>query len=288
MSPSTRALPPRRSAGSGCAGRTGRRRRALLSAALRRAPQAPSTLQRQTARRESRGQCPAPTGGSDWAPTETCGPPRRRSARPRSGSWCRVRRWSWRRATPSASRSPRATRWTSARTARACGRVCGSTAACATAPASSSTAWRRTARTFLREPLRSRSARWRSNDGRTMTFLPLADPNFAEATWILIVKSIVIFAVVMGIVLLLTVAERKILGRFQARYGPNRVGPVGLLQPLADAVKLISKEHFQPRNAVGLLWVAGPVLVVFSGLTALAIIPFGDVQNGFGLYGIDV
>jgi NADH-quinone oxidoreductase subunit H len=121
-----------------------------------------------------------------------------------------------------------------------------------------------------------------------MTFLPLADPNFAEATWILIVKSIVIFAVVMAIVPFLTVAERKILGRFQARYGPNRVGPAGLLQPLADAVKLISKEHFQPRNAVRLLWVAGPVLVVFSGLAALAIIPFGNVQDGFGLYGIDV
>jgi NADH-quinone oxidoreductase subunit H len=121
-----------------------------------------------------------------------------------------------------------------------------------------------------------------------VTLLPIADPNFAEATWILIVKSIVIFAVVMGIVPLLTVAERKILGRFQHRYGPNRVGPVGLLQPLADAVKLISKEHFRPRASVGLLWVLGPVLVVFSGLTALAIIPFGDVQDGFGLYGIDV
>src|SRR5919204_47794 len=118
--------------------------------------------------------------------------------------------------------------------------------------------------------------------------IPFADPNLAEATWILIVKSIVIFAVVMGIVPLLTVVERKVLGRFQHRYGPNRVGPVGLLQPLADAVKLISKEHYRPRNAVSVLWILGPVLVVFSGLTALAIIPFGNVQDGFGLYGIDV
>ena len=60
-----------------------------------------------------------------------------------------------------------------------------------------------------------------------------------------------IFAVVMGIVPLLTVAERKILGRFQARYGPNRVGPVGLLQPLADAVKLISKEHSSRGTRLG-------------------------------------
>src|SRR5256885_10780864 len=107
--------------------------------------------------------------------------------------------------------------------------------------------------------------------------IPLADPNFAEATWILVLKSIVIFAVVMGIVPLLTVVERKVLGRFQHRYGPNRVGPVGLLQPLADAVKLISKEHYRPQNAVGLLWIVGPGLVVFSALGALALIPFGTV-----------
>src|SRR6266513_529139 len=92
----------------------------------------------------------------------------------------------------------------------------------------------------------------------------------------------------MGIVPLLTVAERKILGRFQNRYGPNRVGPFGLLQPLADAVKLISKEAYRPQNAVGILWTLGPVLVIFSGLAALAILPFGDVKNGVGFYGIDV
>jgi NADH-quinone oxidoreductase subunit H len=118
--------------------------------------------------------------------------------------------------------------------------------------------------------------------------IPFADTSFVEASWILVVKSIVIFAVVMGIVPLLTVVERKLLGRFQHRYGPNRVGPKGLMQPLADAVKLVSKEAYRPQNAIGILWAAGPLLVVFSGLTALAIIPFGDVNHGVGLYGIDV
>jgi NADH-quinone oxidoreductase subunit H len=118
--------------------------------------------------------------------------------------------------------------------------------------------------------------------------IPFADTGFVEASWILVVKSIVIFAVVMGIVPLLTVVERKLLGRFQHRYGPNRVGPKGLLQPLADAVKLVSKEAYRPQNAIGILWAAGPLLVVFSGLAALAIIPFGDVNHGVGLYGIDV
>jgi NADH-quinone oxidoreductase subunit H len=118
--------------------------------------------------------------------------------------------------------------------------------------------------------------------------LPLADTAFVEATWILIVKSIVIFAVIFAIVPMLTVLERKLLGRFQARYGPNRVGPVGLLQPLADAIKLISKEHYHPRAAIPALYYAAPALVVFTGVATLAIIPFGNVQDGIGLYGIDV
>jgi NADH-quinone oxidoreductase subunit H len=86
----------------------------------------------------------------------------------------------------------------------------------------------------------------------------------------------------------LTVVERKLIGRFQNRYGPNRVGPVGLLQPLADVGKLITKEHFRPENALPFLYAIGPLLVVLSGVLALAIIPFGNVKDGVGFYGIDV
>jgi NADH-quinone oxidoreductase subunit H len=118
--------------------------------------------------------------------------------------------------------------------------------------------------------------------------VPIAEVNFAEATWILVVKSIVIFLVIFSIVPLLTVVERKVLGRFQARYGPNRVGPYGLLQPAADAVKLLSKEGFRPANAIPYLWDIAPALVVFSGVAALAILPFGNVKDGVGFYGIDV
>jgi NADH-quinone oxidoreductase subunit H len=118
--------------------------------------------------------------------------------------------------------------------------------------------------------------------------LPIAEVGFVEATWILIVKSLVIFLVIFSIVPLLTVLERKLLGRFQHRYGPNRVGPYGILQPLADAVKLISKEAYTPQNALPLLWAVGPVLVVFSGVATLALLPFGDVKDGVGFYGIDV
>jgi NADH-quinone oxidoreductase subunit H len=119
-----------------------------------------------------------------------------------------------------------------------------------------------------------------------------ADVGFAEASWVLVLKSLVIFAVIFAIVPVLTVVERKVLGRFQHRYGPNRVGPVGLMQPLADAIKLIGKEAFTPQNSIPLLWALGPILVVFSGVTVLAILPWGNVQEigsgDVGLYGIDV
>jgi NADH-quinone oxidoreductase subunit H len=117
---------------------------------------------------------------------------------------------------------------------------------------------------------------------------PLAEVGFAEATWVMIVKSIVIFLGVFLIVPVLTVFERKLIGRFQHRYGPNRVGPVGLMQPLADIVKLAGKQVFRPAAAVPLLYALGPALVIFSAITTIAILPFGDVKDGVGFYGIDV
>ena len=118
--------------------------------------------------------------------------------------------------------------------------------------------------------------------------LPLADTGFAEAAWIMVVKSLVIFAVIFSVLPLLTVLERKLIGRFQNRYGPNRVGPFGILQPLADVGKLLGKQAFRPQNAVATLFVLGPALVVLSAVLALAILPFGDVKDGVGFYGIDV
>ena len=88
------------------------------------------------------------------------------------------------------------------------------------------------------------------------------------------------------------IAERKLLGRFQSRYGPNRVGPFGFLQPLADIVKLLTKEQFRPTTSVGLLFAVAPVISILTAVAAFAIIPFGDTQHIFGtrvgLYGLDV
>jgi NADH-quinone oxidoreductase subunit H len=118
--------------------------------------------------------------------------------------------------------------------------------------------------------------------------LPVADTGFAEASWIMVVKSIVIFLVILQIVPVVLLIERKLLGRFQARYGPNRVGYKGLMQPLADVGKLLTKESYKPDNAVPVLWAIAPALVIVSATATLAIIPFGDVEDGVGFYGIDV
>jgi NADH-quinone oxidoreductase subunit H len=120
----------------------------------------------------------------------------------------------------------------------------------------------------------------------------IAVVDYWEPWWIQILKGIVIFAIALQMVPVILLAERKLLGRFQQRYGPNRVGPFGLLQPIADIVKLASKEQSRPRTSVGTLYVLAPIISIATAVAAFAIIPFGDPQDIFGtqvgLYGIDV
>jgi NADH-quinone oxidoreductase subunit H len=121
--------------------------------------------------------------------------------------------------------------------------------------------------------------------------LPLADVNYVDGTLVQLAKGIAIFLFVLGVVPMILLLERKLLGRFQARIGPNRVGPFGLLQPLADVLKLLSKEASTPSTAVPWMMAIAPVISIFTAVVTLAIIPFGD--NGdwggnWGLYGIDV
>src|SRR2546426_10060809 len=112
--------------------------------------------------------------------------------------------------------------------------------------------------------------------------IPIADTTFVESTGVLVIKTIVIFAFVLGVVPMILLLERKLLGRFQNRYGPNRVGPYGLLQPLADVLKLLSKEQSQPQTGAPLLMAIAPAIAILTAVASIAIIPFGDVKHGLG------
>lgn len=90
-----------------------------------------------------------------------------------------------------------------------------------------------------------------------------------------LLKIVALLAPLMGAVAYLTLWERKLLGWMQVRHGPNRVGPMGLLQPIADAVKLLTKELIQPSAAAKGLFVLGPIMAIMPALAAWVAIPFG-------------
>jgi NADH-quinone oxidoreductase subunit H len=119
----------------------------------------------------------------------------------------------------------------------------------------------------------------------------IAEVGYYEDWWIQLLKALVIFAIVFQIVPVALLGERKVLGRFQHRYGPNRVGPFGLLQPIADIGKLVFKEQFRPRTATGWLFAVAPAISMLTAVATVAIIPFSNTVDIFGtevgLYGVD-
>jgi NADH-quinone oxidoreductase subunit H len=94
------------------------------------------------------------------------------------------------------------------------------------------------------------------------------------AAWTLI-KILCVLLPLMGLVAYATLWERKLIGWIQIRIGPNRVGPMGLLQPIADALKLLFKEIVVPTKATTTLFVIGPIMTIMPALAAWSVVPFG-------------
>ena len=102
-------------------------------------------------------------------------------------------------------------------------------------------------------------------------------------TWIAsLIKAVLVFAVLMSMVPLLIWLERKVVAWMQQRIGPNRCGPFGLLQPMADAVKLIIKENIIPAGVDRVTYFLAPVLSIVPALAAFAVVPFGEPVTVFG------
>lgn len=104
------------------------------------------------------------------------------------------------------------------------------------------------------------------------------------ATTVLVaaIKSAVVLVGVLTAFAYTTLLERRLLARFQLRVGPNRVGPWGLLQPLADGIKLIFKEDFRPAGADAVVYLAAPLISVVAALFVYAVIPIGPPVRLFG------
>ena len=100
--------------------------------------------------------------------------------------------------------------------------------------------------------------------------------------WLIVIKAVGVFAFLLLTVLVAILAERKLLGRMQMRYGPNRLGPFGLLQSLADGIKLALKEGLVPAGVDKPLYLLAPVISVITAIMAFAVIPLGPVVSVFG------
>src|SRR5512146_2082350 len=109
--------------------------------------------------------------------------------------------------------------------------------------------------------------------------------GYALPTVIIVAEIIAIILPLLGAVAYLTYAERKVIAAMQLRKGPNVVGPFGLLQPVADGVKLLFKETVIPSGANRAVFIAAPMVTFLLALVAWAVIPF---QEGWVLADINV
>jgi NADH-quinone oxidoreductase subunit H len=105
-----------------------------------------------------------------------------------------------------------------------------------------------------------------------------------EPWWIALLEALIVVNIVLGLFAYLTLIERKLMGRMQLRFGPNRAGKFGLLQPIADLLKLIRKEAFAPESAIDLPYILAPIVSAFTAIAAFAFIPYGPGWTVNGWY----
>ncbi|MEQ4720776.1 NADH-quinone oxidoreductase subunit H, partial [Nonomuraea sp. B19D2] len=114
-----------------------------------------------------------------------------------------------------------------------------------------------------------------------MTHVLAADPTLADfgkdPLWITIIKAVLLFAFLMLGILFGVWFERKLISRMQNRYGPNRAGKFGLLQSVADGLKMGLKEDLFPRTVDKVLYLLAPVIMVVPAFLAFSIVPFGPM-----------
>jgi NADH-quinone oxidoreductase subunit H len=103
-----------------------------------------------------------------------------------------------------------------------------------------------------------------------------------DTWWLILAKALLVFVFLVLTVLIAILAERKILGRMQLRWGPNRVGPRGYLQSLADGIKLALKEPITPFGVEKPIFILAPAISTIPAITAFAFIPFGPQVSVFG------
>jgi NADH-quinone oxidoreductase subunit H len=120
--------------------------------------------------------------------------------------------------------------------------------------------------------------------GWLLSFLS-STPDWVQAIASSLINITGVLAVFMTLFALISVLERKILGRIQNRYGPNRVGPFGLFQPVADGIKLLIKEDIVPTRADKVVHFLAPIMMAAPAILALGIIPYGRNMTPFSIDG---
>ena len=111
----------------------------------------------------------------------------------------------------------------------------------------------------------------------------MSHPSLQTFLLISIVKIVVVIVITLTAVAYTVLLERKVLGHMQNRWGPSRVGPFGLLQPLADGIKLFLKEDLMPLASERPLFILAPIIALTCSLISIAVVPFGGMQTVKGV-----